>query len=251
MKKLTIALLALALCGGLVIAGAIAMEGNLSNQKERASGQWRYKMTVTVETPEGEITGSAVREMGNATPRVNLPDVGNPADVRGEAVVVDMGDRGVLFALISHASDLEFYNTFPVPGHPIGVGGSSSAGIEYYSNLPVGTKAEMPSDFPPGYPKLVTFTDISDPKTVTLAQVWARQEQGLYTLKGGRMEELFGEGGELKSIELEITDEPVTWGVVDEYLPWLKDIKSNIDGTNITNSNELHNNLHKGNFKRD
>lgn len=251
MKKFTIVLLALALCGGLVIVGAIAMENNAAKNTERASGQWRYKMTVTVETPEGLVTGSAVREMGNATPRVNLPDVGNPADVRGEAVVVDMGERGVLFALISHASDLEFYNTFPVPGHPVGVGGSSSAGIEYYSNLPVGTKAEMPSDFPPGYPKLFTFTDMSDPKSVILAQVWQRQEQGLYRLKEDRMEELFGAGVKLKSIELEITDEPVTWGVVDEYLPWLRNIKSNIDGTNVTNSNELHNNLHEGNFRRD
>ena len=208
-------------------------------------------MTVTVETPEGDITGSAVREMGNATPRVNLPDVGNPADVRGEAVVVDMGDRGVLFALISHESDLEFYNAFPVEGHPRGVGGSSSTGIRYYSSLPLGTKAELPPDFPPGYPNIVTFIDMNDPKSVTLAQVWKRGDDGLYYLIEDRMEELFGEGVKLKSIELEITDEPVTWGVVDEYLPWLKNIKSNIDGTNITNSNELHNNLHKGNFKRD
>ena len=195
------------------------MEGNSSNQKERASGQWRYKMTVTVETPEGEITGSAVREMGNASPRVNLPDVGNPADVRGEAVVVDMGDRGVLFALISHESDNRFYDAFPLPGRTDGQGGSTAQGIRHHASLPVGAKGTLDPAEWPGYPKLVTFIDMNDPKSITLAQIWERQKSGKLTLKEDRMEELFGEGVKLKSIELEITDEPVTWGVVDEYLP--------------------------------
>ncbi|MEK7802217.1 MAG: hypothetical protein AAB276_07170 [Pseudomonadota bacterium] len=50
---------------------------------------WRYKMTVTVDTPEGEVSGSAVREMCNG-PMSPLSQNGNPAKVRGEAVVVDM-----------------------------------------------------------------------------------------------------------------------------------------------------------------
>ena len=212
-------------------------------QKEKVSGQWRYKMTVTVATPEGDVWGSAVREMGNATPRIDLPDVGNPADVRGEAVVVDLRERGVLFALISHASDLEFYNAFPVPGNPRGVGGSSSMGIKYYSNLPVGTKAELPSDFPPAYPKLVTFTDMSDPKSVALAQVWERSEDGTYFLAKDHMEEIFGDGVKLKSIVLEITDETTTRGEVDKYLTdnfwekygiWMKSLNISERGTTLS-----------------
>ena len=72
---------------------------------------------------------------------------------------------------------------------------------------------------PPGYPKLVTFTDMNDPKSVTLVQVWERKKDGHFFLKEDRMEELFGAGVSLKGITLEITDEPVQWGVVDGYLP--------------------------------
>jgi len=48
------------------------------------SYSWRYKITVTVETPEGEVSGSAVREMSNSKPIIDLPDVGNPATCAGK-----------------------------------------------------------------------------------------------------------------------------------------------------------------------
>ena len=189
------------------------------------SYSWRYKITVTVETPEGEVSGSAVREMSNSKPIIDLPDVGNPANMRGEAVVVDLGERGVLFALIGDGSDLEFYGTFPTPND----GGSTPEGIKYYALLPVGTKADLGTD---RYIKLVTFTDMDDPKSVALVYgkgvcAWAKEppaecegvmKSGTYTAVN-RFEELFGEGVRLKGITLEITDEPVTWGVVDEWLP--------------------------------
>ena len=213
MKKIIFTLLSLVLTVGVVYAAA-AMSGTGNK-----TYSWRYKMTVTVETPEGEISGSAVREMSNSTPLISLPDVGNPASVRGEAVVVNMGERGVLFALISSDSDMEFYTAFrKLWPH----GGSTPEGIKFYSELPVGTKVELQPGGFRGHPKLVTFTDMNDPKSVTLAQEWAfDRENRRYKkrLKADRMEELFGEGVKLKDITLEITDEPVTWGVVDKYLP--------------------------------
>lgn len=197
----------------LVMGGAVfAMAGN----KNYA---WRYKMTVSVETPEGLVQGSAVRQMGNDTGGSFIPEAGNPADVRGEAVVVDMGKRGVLFALISSDSDMEFYSAFPIPGQAPHNGGSTPEGIKYYASLPAGTKGTLsPAEFP-GYPKLVAFTDMKDPKSVTQAQVWERQPDNVYALKQDNMEKLFGKGVHLKDITLEITKEPVTWGVVDKYLP--------------------------------
>lgn len=188
------------------------------------SGTWRYKMTVTVETPEGIKTGSAVREMSNSPKTSGLRDVGNPADVKGEAVAVDLGERGVLFALISHQSDLEFYNAFPIPGH----GGSTPEAIKHYASLPVGTKGILNPKAPPGYPKLVAFTDMNDPKSVVQAQEWTYvfgKERGQnFEITKDRMKELFGHGVKLKDITLEITDEPVTWGAVDKLLPWLEKV---------------------------
>ncbi len=180
---------------------------------------WRYKMTVRVETPEGIKTGSAVRQMGNELEGSALSQSGNPADVRGEAVVVDLGKRGVLFALISHQSDLEFYDAFPIPGQNDGQGGSTPEGIRYHASLPAGTKGILDPSEPPGYPKLVTFADLNDPKSVTQVQMWERDEMGHFQLKEDHMEQLFGPGVKLKGITLDITDEPVTWGIVDKFLP--------------------------------
>ncbi|MCF8710117.1 hypothetical protein [Rhizorhapis sp. SPR117] len=174
-------------------------------------------MTVTVETPEGIKTGSTVREMSNTAPDIDWPDVGNPADVKGEAVVVDLGERGVLFALISHQSDLEFYNAFPTDGP------ATPAGIKYYASLPLGSKGVLNPRNPPGYPKLVTFTDLSDPQSVTLVQVWERNKQGYFDLKEDRFEQLFGQSVKIHDIALELTNEPVTDGITT-WLPWLKTI---------------------------
>lgn len=206
---------------GLIILAAVttAMAAEILIPGQKVGSYWRYKMTVTVETPEGLKTGSAVREMGNAPKTLPWADVGNPADVRGEAVVVDLGPRGVLFALISHQSDLEFYNAFPLPGERPGNGGATEKGIRYYASLPLGAKGVLNPHEPPGYPNLVMFTNPNDPKSVTLAQMWERNDMGYFDLKQDKMEELFGQGVHLKDIVLEITDEPVTWGVVDEHLP--------------------------------
>lgn len=208
----------------LVIAGLLLIAGGAAialaqGVKEPVSYKLHYKMTVTVDTPEGEVRGSAVHEISNGVAGNFPPGTGNPAGVKGEAVVVDMGKRGVLFALISHESDNRFYDAFPLPGHDDGQGGSSPAGIKHFANIPLGTRGVLDPAEPPGYPELVTFKDMNDPKSVTLAQVWEQQENGLFKLKADHMEELFGEGVKLKDITLEITDEPVTWGVVDGFLP--------------------------------
>lgn len=203
---------------GIILIGTVAALA-LNEANENKVYSWRYKMIVTVETPEGEVTGSAVRQMGNDLHGSPLSQQGNPAEVKGEAVVVDLGERGKLFALISHQSDLEFYNAFPVPGKPRGSGGSTPEGIKYYASLPIGTKGTLNPQNPPGYPRLVTFTDMDDPKSVTLAQEWTRRKDGYFELTNDHMEELFGKGIKLKNIALAITDEPVTWGEVDEFLP--------------------------------
>ena len=208
MKKIIFAIM-----GFVLLAGAAFAMSQTPN-----SYSLHYKISVTVETPEGEISGSAVREMSNSTPLISLPDVGNPASVRGEAVVVNMGERGVLFALISSDSDMEFYTAF----RPLWSGGGSTPeGIKFYSELPVGTKVELQPGGFLGNPKLVTFTDLNDPRSVTLVQEWAFDREGRRykrRLKADHMEELFGKGVKLKDITFEITDEPVTWGEVKKYL---------------------------------
>lgn len=246
---------------GLIVAGSIAALAMSQVTEDEEIFGWNYKMTVTVDTPEGEVSGSAVRSMGNGRKTSFPPEASNYGEVSGEAVVVDLGKRGVVFALISHQSDSRFYYTFPVPeGAP-----ETPRGYAYYDSLPAGTKAVMPLSF--AYPKFVTFTDLDDPKSVTL--VYERgnckeaeplpkecdaNPKGSFE-KVNRFKELFGEGVSLKDITLEITDEPIIWGKVDEFLPWLESLrkkKARLNGnTSIAvMTNELADNIGPGSFSR-
>ncbi len=200
----------------LIVCGSVAAQamGDLY-----VSGTWRYKMTVVVETPEGTKTGSAVREVSNSASSVkliDLPQATNPAKVRGEAVVVDLGKRGVLFALISEKSDDEFYQAFPVPkGAP-----ATADGIKYYNSLKIGSKAVIDPTVYPGYPTLITLTDIKDIKSVKELMQWEWIDGKYpvrYRLKEDNFEKFFGKGVMLKEISIEIVDEPLTW-IAGSYL---------------------------------
>lgn len=168
-------------------------------------GSWRYEMTVVVETPEGIKTGSAVREISNAAPLLDLPDAGNPARINGEAVVVDLGERGLLFALISDKSDSEFYQAFPCPKGPP----TKPDCIRYYKNLGSGLEATLDPTRHPGYPKFVRFRKSDDARTV---QVFDRHE----------LEEIYGQGVALTSIRIQTTKDRVTWRI-DERLPLFRE----------------------------
>jgi hypothetical protein len=186
------------------------------------SGTWRYKMTVTVETPDGDKIGYAVRELSNSASNIkiiDLPQSTNSAKVKGEAVVVDLGKRGKLFALLkgykgnhNHASQI-IYKLFG--------GGTNVEGIKKLNSLANEKAILQIAD----YPMLVTFKDINDPKTVALVMDIERDKkdntaQPRYLIKADNFEELFGKGVKLKEITIEMTDEPVT-SSIDGILPWL------------------------------
>lgn len=200
---------------------------------------WRYKMTVSVETPEGIKAGSAVREVSvpMGPEIINLPEAGRQAEVKGEAVVVDLGRRGVLFALMTDFGGSEnvahtvVYNT---------IGGNMSPeGIRFLQNA-TGKKAVLE---PRRYPMLVMFKDIKDPKTVTPV-LKIRPDGGI---KADHFEELFGTGVKLKEIAIEITDEEVTWRI-EQYLPWLQSLHGGyLHGGSTSRGAPL--GLYGGNFK--
>ncbi len=189
----------------LLIAGLFIIGGSssvLAMGDLYVSGTWRYKMTVTVETPEGIKTGSAVREVSNSTSsvRLDLPEAGNPPKYKGEAVVIDLGKRGYLFALGSYK---EFYGAFPVKAP------DTIEGIKYYNSLPSGEKTSLKRE---NFPWFVIFTDINDP-------------QSIKTIDPDNLSEVFGVGVKLKEITVEITEDQVTWGEVRNALKWFREKK--------------------------
>lgn len=157
-----------------------------------------YKLTISVDTPEGIKTGSTVRQISEhkALTAIDLPDVGRAPDVIGEAVVVDLGKQGLLFGLISNRSYREFLEAFPATNVK-----QSGGRIRYYKTLPLGSKAVVKKN----RPTLVYFKDADDPKTL---------ERLVY----GDLSKSFGEGVKTLDVTVEITNKPITRGI-EKYLP--------------------------------
>lgn len=162
-----------------------------------------YKLTVTLDTPDGLVEGSTVRNVSDWDTDFDdsfgwgFPESTRTADVSGEAVVVDLGEPGVLFGLIDSGSKWELYNAFRYRG-----GASSPGGIRYYRSIPVGSKANLPREY---WPMMVTFTDMNDPKTVT-------------RVTDDNIESVLGTGVKIQSVTVEITDEDVTEGDIEPYI---------------------------------
>jgi hypothetical protein len=189
---------------------------------------WNRKLTVTVTTPAGEVSGAAVQgetlssKKGWFTP----PEAsGSSYGQSGEAVVVEVAPGRYLFALRGVPPD-SFKIFFP-----------GKAPLEVREQLKALREAR---EVPRGeYPLLVTFTDINDPKTVN-------------QVDPADLAASFGPGFSLKSITLEITDEKVTEGEVEKVLGWISEFyDKQLDGNTIIiikAPNRLANSLASGNF---
>jgi hypothetical protein len=173
---------------------------------------WHQKLTVTVQTPEGPRSGSAVSAAWlQMTPK--WAGVGDSAgasnsSLSGEAVVVDLGEGRYLFALLKGYNEftgrLAF---FPLPPKPL----NKEQDAAVYDQLEaLRASTELPRKL---YPLLVTFSDIDDPASV------ARVDPDDLAAH-------FGPGYALSSITLAITDEPVTKGRVEAVLGWLGNLSA-------------------------
>ena len=175
------------------------------------SWSWHQKLTVTVETPEGLRSGSAVSAAWfQMTPKWS--GVGDSAgasnsSLSGEAVVVNLGDGRYLFALLKgyneFAGRLAF---FPLPQKPLNKE-EDAAVYDQLEALRATTK--LPRELTP---LLVTFADIDDPTSV------ARVDPDDLAAS-------FGPDYALSSITLAITDEKVTKGRVEAVLGWFYDTR--------------------------
>jgi len=184
-------------------------------------GRWRYRLTLEVDTPEGVKTGASVVEVHSWSEEF-LPVPGSPTAIRvkGEAAAVDLGARGVLFAVLRSETNVDnaywiVWNSFPVPGTKPGTTQRGSDGIRYYHSLQ--GKAEVPAL---AMPMLVRFRDINDPTSVE-------------RVEPDDLAKSFGPGVSLRHMTIEmvsagwwpfnwcgITGEPVTTGI-EKRLAWL------------------------------
>ncbi len=229
----------------LAVLGVFIFSGCMSYMQDMASGsKWRYKLTVTVETPEGLKTGSAVREVRVLNGIKLLPEMSPSIDFIGEAVVIDLGKRGLLF-LLTHGDYAKtiVFDVFPFD-EPL-----TAKGIKHYSKLK-NAKATLTTG---QYPYFARFRDINNPVTIENVRFPADMESFQEKHPGipvVSFEEAFGAGVAIKSVVLETTDEPVTFGI-EKYLPWLKTIGGkNLGGGNHSGS-KWYENLGMYEFKKE
>lgn len=193
------------------------------------SDDWKVRMTVTIDTPEGIRTGSSVWRIHRHSEPSFFPAQGGVFDRvdKGEAVVIDLGKRGVVFALLRGADWIVDYS------HIVALKAFPDRG-----ETPLGTEFELS---PHQYPMFVIFSDLKDPKTVRLvyseryfnkAYSSTASVQG-FTIDDG-FENAFGVGVKIKAIKLEMTDDAVSLNL-DKLLPWISQIHGlNLAGTHST-----------------
>ena len=143
----------------------------------------------------------------------------------GEAAVVDLGERGLLFVTLRKQSDFAFrgggglgggYNAslIPFPQEKFGGEYSANASINekyaaYLDNLNrLKPKSELSLK---DVPVLVRFYNPDDPRSVALVNPLDLAAS-------------FGPGVTFKGASVEITDDPITKGI-ETRLPWLKSSK--------------------------
>jgi hypothetical protein len=183
----------------------------------------RSRLTIVVETPEGERSGSSVTQLTTYFPDglTRAQGWGQTEELTGEAVAVDLGQRGILFSTFERPSILarsggDSYNAalrrFPpekFPGEHLQNATTNEKSAAYLDDLNrLKPKAPVP---PQDLPALVCFSNLNDPTSVMLVDPID-------------LPATFGPGVSLKGATVEITDEPITHGI-EARLPWLRSSK--------------------------
>ncbi|MEQ1718350.1 MAG: hypothetical protein ABL907_20605 [Hyphomicrobium sp.] len=171
---------------------------------------FRYKLTISVETPEGVKTGFSVVEI-KATD-VRFPERGTASSARGEAIYVDLGaGRRPLVAVMSlyqgKSKGLKWYEGKPDTEALLKLFGEKPEErlVKQFAQLKRmrGARPLATQDLP----DLVTFADVASPKTVT-------------AVDPEDLRASLGYGIRWQSMAIEITEEPVTKSI-EKKLPWL------------------------------
>lgn len=195
------------------------------------SFNYKYRMTVEVETPEGVKSGSSVVEVHtDQWPEWMRNLAGGHTEssrASGEAVVVDLDENGVLF--------VPFMGTYATRIYPLvftghDYGWREPGGIPEYVTA-TNFKSLIPRDH---YPMLVQFKNLNDPASID-------------KILPDNLADSFGVGIHLKSITVESTTDSIEWKI-DKTLKWLNELDGKYLPEN-TSSHKVSLRLHGGNFK--
>jgi len=171
--------------------------------------RFSVKYNLVVETPDGYKKSSSViilRYRFLPSWITFVPHRVHYFSMLGEAVVLNVGGNRYLF-MLTVRNGME-YLPFMVLAPRFGLAEADYRALAKKIANFRGV-VEVPRRL---YPLLVTFDDVNDPKTVK-------------KVDPDDLAATFGPGYRLKSITIEITDEPVTRGKVEKVLGWIYDPK--------------------------
>tara|TARA_R110000772_G_scaffold73353_11_gene160431 strand:+ start:328 stop:1089 length:762 start_codon:yes stop_codon:yes gene_type:complete len=199
---------------------------------------YNYKITVEVETPEGLVSGHAVRRVQvRESTELSIPSPGSlRTKTIGEAVAVDLPNGETLFTLVS-LSDSTTESAIVPEDWVAPEGQKYSEAVARYLAARKDQSFQLARDrWEPGYkdkkhpkhisnyPLFVRFRDVDDPKTIEFV------DPDDLTFS-------FGNGYDLKGITVQITDEHVTQSILAR-LPWLNRQTGSLAPTSIGASDE-------------
>ena len=165
---------------------------------------WNQKLKVVVETPSGERAGSAVTNVKTYVGLIPLSGNRRSSRSAGEATVVEVAPGKYLFVLLDDRTSNLAIDAW---------GSALPDTVEAFRAME--RKRESITLPPDLYPMLVTFGNLNEPGSVQ-------------QVDPANLAASFGPGYALKSITLEITDEPVTQGAVEKVLPWAVSLRGSI-----------------------
>lgn len=193
----------------------------------RGNPEVHYKVTVEVNANGAVKTGSSVWSWRLSEPVLPLASA-YEGKFRGEAVAVDLGNGRNLFAILVGADGDEGMAPM-LPERFFGDIGRSArnessrfhtdriADLRNISSR-TGETVTLDCSGEPGWcPMLVTFRNITDPKT-------------LERVVAADLGVALGSGITLRGITAQITDEPVTTGI-ERKLGWLADVNQTLRGS--------------------
>lgn len=182
------------------------------------SASYRYRLTYEITVDDKVHVGTSVIEASLGRSATWLPQSGGAhSGARGQAVIIDLGTRGTMFALLTAHNNADYAadivpRTFPPTR---GVITASRENTRRYQHA--GLKATLQPD---QLPTLVRFRNLADPMTVE-------------KVDPNNLSKAFGPGVVLRRVTLETVDlgwwpanaiglsgQPVTRGI-EERLEWL------------------------------
>jgi hypothetical protein len=208
------------------------------------SENYRYKLTLSLNTPDGVKTGFNVVEIDAFDVIIPARGIGHRAI--GQALYIDLGaGRRPLIALLTRirrATDP--WPTFPgwgqdAPGEALAekcLGANKPE--DWLDEVRATRQCTQPVPLAPAdLPDLVTFDDVNNPKSVMLVDP-------------DNLSAALGQGVSWQSMTLQATDEPLTKGI-DEHLPRVRGYDPNIPISGVNSFESLKNYINTRDFIRE